>query len=126
MSPGLVILRVSIRVRGLHLVLFTGWDFATEGKKATNFAEICCALGVAFNLARSFEGVLEIQNTESRVADLVQQLAEVIAGRTQQNRRSQAEGQIRVCRWLPARTFGRTGSQASHRPRLWVIDDGRR
>lgn len=56
------------------IFLFTGWDFATEGKKATTFAQVCCALGVAFNLNRSCHGVLEICNTEARVADLIQQI----------------------------------------------------
>ena len=73
---------VSLRKNCMELIfLFTGWEFATEGKKATNFSEICCALGVAFNLTRSCEGVLEIQNTESRIVDLVQQLAAVISVR---------------------------------------------
>ena len=38
------------------IFLFTGWDFATEGKKATTFSEICCALGVAFDLTKSCLG----------------------------------------------------------------------
>ena len=56
------------------IFLFTDWDFATDGKKATTFSELCCALGVAFNLSMSDRGILETCNTEARVADLVQQL----------------------------------------------------
>ena len=56
------------------IFLFTGWDFATEGKNATTFSELCCALGVAFNLNMSCQGTLEIRNTESRIADLIQQI----------------------------------------------------
>ena len=37
------------------------------------FAEICCALGVAFNLSKSPDSILEIKNTDSRAADLVRQ-----------------------------------------------------
>ena len=63
------------------IFLFTGLDYATDGKKAATFAEVCCALGVAFNLSRSPSGVLEIGNTESRVNDLIQQLEEFLAVR---------------------------------------------
>ena len=48
--------------------LFTGWEFAVEGRKATDFSSVCAALGVEFNLKGSLDGVLEIQNTQSRVA----------------------------------------------------------
>ena len=60
------------------IFLFTGWEFATDGKKATTFAEICCALGVALNLSMSDRGILEIKNTEARVADLVKQIQSVL------------------------------------------------
>jgi hypothetical protein len=56
------------------IFLFTGWDFATEGKKATTFSELCCALGVAFNFNLSSQATLEIRNTETRIADLTQQI----------------------------------------------------
>ena len=59
----------------------TGREFATEGKKAISFAEICCALGVAFNLSKSLDSILEIKSTESRVADLVQQLDVILQQR---------------------------------------------
>eukprot|EP00438_Fugacium_kawagutii_P011446 Skav223456 [mRNA] locus=scaffold184:128814:130232:- [translate_table: standard] len=60
---------------------FTGWDFARDGKKATDFAATCNALGVTFNLADSKDGILEICNTAKRVQDLVSQLNEVIESR---------------------------------------------
>lgn len=60
------------------IFLFTDWDFATDGKKATAFSELCCALGVAFNLSMSDPGILETCNTEARVADLVQQLQNLL------------------------------------------------
>lgn len=63
------------------IFLFSGWDSAAEGKKATSFAEICCALGVALNLSKSPDSILEIKNTESHVSDLPQQLDAVIQKR---------------------------------------------
>ena len=56
------------------IFLFAGWDFATEGRKATTFSELCCALGVAFNFNLSSQATLEIRNTETRIADLTQQI----------------------------------------------------
>ena len=67
----------------LELVfMFTGWEFAREGKKATEFAGLCSALGVTFDLKDSKDGVLEIRNTEKRINDLVAQLEEVIQRKT--------------------------------------------
>ena len=47
---------------------FTGWEFAKEGKKATDFASLCTARGVAFNLADSKDRALEFkkQTAESK------------------------------------------------------------
>ena len=39
--------------------MFTGWEFAREGKKATEFASLCSALGVTFDLKDSKDGILE-------------------------------------------------------------------
>ena len=41
-----------------------------KGKKSTSFDVVCKALGVEFNLEKSGERVLLIQNTEQRVQDL--------------------------------------------------------
>ena len=43
--------------------LSTGWAFAKDGRKATEFSRICSALGVSFNLTESKDGILEVQNT---------------------------------------------------------------
>ena len=61
--------------------LLTGWDYAREGKKSTEFAEICHALGVTFDLRGAADGVLQIQNTEKRIAELVQYLEDVMKSR---------------------------------------------
>lgn len=67
----------------LELVfMFTGWEFARDGKKATEFASLYPALGVTFDLKDSKDGILEIKNTEKRINDLVGQLEEVIQRRT--------------------------------------------
>ena len=81
------------------IFLFTGWDFATDGKKATTFAEICCALGVAFNLSMSDRGILEIKNTEARVADLVKQIQNVLElGNSESRRHTEVAWKIGFCR----------------------------
>ena len=60
------------------LFLLTGWDYAMEGKKATNFSETCHALGVSFDLSLSAESVLQIKNTENRLAELCGNIADVL------------------------------------------------
>ena len=52
------------------LFLLTGWQYATEGKKCTSFDRVCRALGVEFDLGKSGERILMIQNTEQRIQDL--------------------------------------------------------
>ena len=68
----------------LELVfMFTGWEFvARDGKKATEFASLCSALGVTFDFKDSKDRILEIKNIEKRINDLVGQLEEVIQRRT--------------------------------------------
>ena len=67
----------------LELVfLFTGWEYAREGKKATSFSDVCAALGVSFDLRESKDGILEGKNTEKRILDLTEQLEQVLQRRT--------------------------------------------
>ena len=49
----------------------TGWSYAKDGKKATEFHHLCKALGVEFDLSKSENGVLGVQNTAQRIEDLV-------------------------------------------------------
>ena len=66
----------------LELVfLFTGWDYAREGRRATDFAGVCAALGVEFNLKSSRDRILQIQNAESHVKDISLQLESIIQNR---------------------------------------------
>ena len=66
----------------LELVfLFAGWEYAKDGKKATEFSSLCAALGVAFDLCDSKDGVLEMKNTEKRIQKLTGQLESVIQHR---------------------------------------------
>lgn len=62
--------------------LFTGWDFAREGKKATSFAQNCSALGVTFDLRGSCDGTLFIRKSEKRVADLLELITHVKQSKT--------------------------------------------
>ena len=55
------------------IFMLTGWEYAKEGKKSTEFAEMCNALGVSFDLRQIGEGVLKIQNTESSRAGCIHQ-----------------------------------------------------
>eukprot|EP00435_Cladocopium_sp_Y103_P043232 s1638_g12.t1 len=56
------------------LFMLTGWLFARDGKKATDFDRCCKALGVQFDFSRSEVRLLEVSNTEARKRELVQQL----------------------------------------------------
>ena len=63
------------------IFLLTGWEYATEGHKATDFAEGCSALGVCFDLHESMDGILKLQNTEKRINELVQSLETILVSR---------------------------------------------
>ena len=58
-----------------------GWDFAREGKKATNFSTVCRALGVEFNFANSGEKILKICNAETRRLELVAELNRLLSSK---------------------------------------------
>lgn len=60
------------------LFLITGWSFAQEGSKATEFDTVCKALGVSFNLDKSGEKLMSICNTSQRIEDLQRQISEAI------------------------------------------------
>lgn len=58
--------------------MLTGWNFATEGKKKTEFDIVCKALGVEFNFSKSGQRVLEVCNTQARVEELITILDNVL------------------------------------------------
>ena len=62
--------------------LLTGWTFAREGKKATEFGDLRKALGVTFDLSHSASCILEIWNTRSRVSEICDILKGVCQSRT--------------------------------------------
>ena len=57
------------------LFIITGWKFAQEGSKATEFNTVCKALGVEFNLNLSGEKTMLVSNTAQRIQDLQQQIS---------------------------------------------------
>eukprot|EP00435_Cladocopium_sp_Y103_P058226 s2737_g20.t1 len=64
---------------GMEMIfLLTGWVFAQDGKKATNFSNICAALGVQFDFSRSESGLLAVCNTQARRDELVGQIVNAI------------------------------------------------
>ncbi|CAK9114988.1 unnamed protein product [Durusdinium trenchii] len=64
---------------GMEMVfLLTGWEFAKDGKKATDFHVTCKALGVEFDLSKSKDRVLCIGNTEQRKVELVEYIEKVL------------------------------------------------
>ena len=68
---------------GMALVfMFTGWEYAKEGKKATEFSSLCDALGVTLDLSASKDHLLRVQNTAARVEDLKRSIAEAVDGRS--------------------------------------------
>ena len=71
------------------IFLFTGWEYAKEGKKASCFAQVWNALGVSFDLKDSMDGILKVQNTEPRVAELVSFLEAVMERRSLNRHESQ-------------------------------------
>ena len=60
------------------IFMLTGWDYATEGKKATDFGDICNALGVTFDLRESSDGILKVQNTQKRIDELIESITKVL------------------------------------------------
>ena len=63
------------------IFMLTGWDYATERRKATSFGEVCNALGVSFDLRGSCDGVLKVQNTQKRIDELVEFISQVLERR---------------------------------------------
>ena len=75
-QPGLV----ESAKHSMELVfLLTGWLYAKDGKKATDFSQVCKALGVEFCFSRSEELLMEVYNTKQRVADLTQHISSVLS-----------------------------------------------
>lgn len=75
-QPGLV----ESAKHSMELVfLLTGWLYAKDGKKATEFSQVCKALGVEFWFSRSEKLLMEVYNTKQRVADLTQHISSVLA-----------------------------------------------
>ena len=60
------------------LFLLTGWHYAKEGKKATQFAHICRALGVEFDFSRSEERLMAVANTAQRKQDLITSITDIL------------------------------------------------
>ena len=56
------------------LFMLMGWDFAVDGKKATQFDTMCKALGVTFDFTLSHQRILQVSNAKARKEELVQQL----------------------------------------------------
>lgn len=65
--------------RSMELIfMLTGWEFARDGKKCTQFDSFCNALGVCFDFQHSIDRILLLKNTESRVSDLLAMLKEIL------------------------------------------------
>ena len=64
------------------LLMLLGWEYAKEGKKATQFASVCKALGVEFDFSRSEQRLLTICNTEQRKTDLIVRISEILEAGT--------------------------------------------
>lgn len=76
------------------IVMLTGWEFATEGRKATDFAEVCNALGVSFDLRDACNGVLKVQQTQKRIDELVDFLTQVRERRLDRNETLKLRGRL--------------------------------
>ena len=60
------------------LFMLTGWSYARDGKKATEFSTVCRALGVEFDFSRSEQRIVAISNTAQRKQDLILSLTSII------------------------------------------------
>ena len=84
-----------------------GWVFAEEGDKSKPFSSCCEALGVVFCLAETPNGFASVCNTQKRVDELANEIAEVIAQRKLQ--RKQAQRLRGRMQFAESQIFGRTG-----------------
>ena len=60
------------------LFMLTGWSYARDDKKATEFSTVCRALGVEFDFSRSEQHIVAISNTAQRKQDLILSLTSII------------------------------------------------
>ena len=60
------------------LFILTGWVFARDGKKATEFSTVWKALGVTFDFGKSDVGLLHVCNTEERKKELTHQILQAL------------------------------------------------
>ena len=86
-----------------------GWAFAEDGDKCAPFADSCEALGVAFDLAGSNEGLAFICNTASRVDELRAELASVLeAGAISSKQAQRLRGRMQ---FADTQLYGRSGKR---------------
>eukprot|EP00435_Cladocopium_sp_Y103_P056505 s1613_g19.t1 len=106
-----------------------GWRFDRTGEKATELGSSVAALGVVFNLERTSDGLLEVQNTEKRKQDVCAQIAKTLdegtltsqAAASLKGRLGFAEGQLfgRAAR----RLINELGAHATRPPKGNKLSD---
>ena len=95
------------------IFLVLGWDYAKDGKKSTEFGELCNPLGVCFDLTFCSEKKMRVCHTESRRQSPLEQLA-VAINRPSLCRRDAMSLRGRV-HFADSCLHGRTGSLALKR-----------
>ena len=97
----------SSEITAAALFELLGWDYAKEGRKCVPFSSQCEALGVLFDLEDSSKGVCRIYNTESRIAEISDEIEKVIqAGALTQTDAQKLRGRLQ---FAEAQIYGRTG-----------------
>jgi len=93
----------------LMLFKLTGWLVAMDGKKASDFSQLCHSLGVVFDLTLSSTGTLNISNTERRIKELVETIDGIISSSVLTFK--QAESLCSRMLFADSQVFGRKASQ---------------
>ena len=91
------------------LFKMTGWLYAESGDKCHPFGSACEALGVVFDVSQSANGYMLVKNTDSRIAELQEELNAVITSRKISPKAAQRlRGRMQ---FAESQLFGKTGKR---------------
>ena len=78
-----------------NLLRLLGWSFDQEGPKATTFGRTADALGITIGLSKSEQYIMSLRNTNSRKAEILTELDEVLkTGELSKARALQLRGRL--------------------------------
>ena len=99
-------------VKGAFQLLMSilGWDLATDGAKAKDFAQHFVSLGIVFSLPREVHQVVAVANAEEKCAQVVEVCRKALTSGRMSAREATAFASR--LRWLDGQIFGRAGRRA--------------